>query len=256
MVMTICLPPGGTKDPQQLLQKDNNCEVSDVKTVGKKTSWKMRCINGDDVMTGKGDVTYSTDSYQGMTDISGTSDGKPVAMKMNYRGKRIGAACDTDAKPVVKGMEGLDELMGMAKSQMASAMAEQCEVSQYRAAELISNRFFGAKAACPGKEKAACKVIAKSVAKDPATFAKLAKYEDSSELGIVKTCNIDLNAAKKTICPKVNGSNYEDLADYCPEEAKAFNTDHAKPAASEKADSATEPGLFDKAIKLKGFLGF
>lgn len=256
MVMTICLQPGGANDPKQFMQKDSDCEVTDVKTAGKKTSWKMRCGSGDDEMTGTGDVTYTTNSYQGKTDMAGKSGGKPYAMKMTYQGKRIGAECDTDAAPVVKGMESLDAIMGLAKSQMTSAMAEQCEVPNYSAAELISNRFFGAKAACAGKEKAACKVIAKAVAKDPVAFAKLAKYEDTSDLGIAKTCNIDLSAAKNAICPKVNSSNHEDLAEYCPEEARAYNVERTSPAATASPGSVPEPGLIDKAIKLKGLFGF
>lgn len=259
MVMTVCLPPGGTKDPQRLLQQDNGCEVADIKTVGKKTTWKVRCGSGDDEMTGTGDVTYSSKSYQGVTNLTGRSGGEPVTMKVTYQGKRVGAVCDPSAQPVVKGMEGFDELMGMAKSQLAASMAEQCEVASYQAVDLISARFFGANAACPGKETFACKVISKAVAKDPVAYAKLAKYEDTSALGIAKTCKIDMSKAAKTICTKVNGDNYQELADYCPEEAKAYSVEYTKSAGQSTSTSPEQaPGssILDNAIKLKGLFGF
>ena len=259
MVMTICLPPGGAKDPQQLLQQDNNCEVADLKTTGKKTTWKVRCGSGDNEMAGTGDLTYSTNSYQGVTKLAGKSGGEPVNMKMTYQGKRVGAACDTTAQPVVKGMEGLNEIMGLAKSQMTSAVAEQCEVANFQAAELISTRFFGANAACPGKEKFACKVIAKAVVKDPAAYVKLARFEDTSDLGIAKTCKIDMAAAAKAICGKVNGNNYQDLGEYCPEEVKSYSVERGTPAgqkASAGAGDTPASTVIDNAIKLKGLFGF
>ena len=258
-VVTLCLPPGGAKDPQLLLRQENDCEMTDIKTAGKKTTWKVRCGSGDNEMTGTGDVTYSTNSYQGMTKLAGRSGGEPVHMKMTYQGKRVGAVCDTTAPPVVKGMEGLGEIMGMAKTQMAAAVAEQCEVANYQAVDLISPRFFGANAACPDKEKFACKVIVKAVVKDPAAYGKLAKFEDTSDLGIAKACNIDMSATAKAICGKVNGNNYHDYTDYCPEEVKAYTVEQARPAgqaATARPGDAPVSNIIDNAIKLKGLFGF
>ena len=254
-VMTVCLPPGGAKDPQQLLQQESDCELADIKTSGKKTTWKMRCGSGDDEMAGTGEVTNSTNSYQGVTKLVGRSGGEPVTMKMTYQGKRVGAVCDTTAPPVVKGMEGFGELMGLAKSQMTAAVAEQCEVANYQAVDLVSPRFFGANAACPGKEKFACKVIVKAVVKDPITYEKLAKFEDTSDLGIAKTCNIDMSAAAKAICAKVNGDNYQDFADYCPEEVKAYSVERGKGATASPGDAPVST-IIDNAVKLKGLFGF
>lgn len=263
VTVTVCLPPGGSKDPQQFLQQKEDCRVTDVKSSGKKTTWKMQCGSGDDEMTGSGEVTYGAASFQGQTKLQGKSAGEPVNMKVTYQGRKVGAPCDTSAPPVVKGMEGLGDIMSMAKSQMTSAMAEQCEVANHHPTDLISPRFFGPNAACVGKEKAACKVIAKAVAKDPVAFVKLSKFEDTSDLGIAKTCNIDMAAAAKAICAKVNADNYHDFADYCPDQVKAFSKQQAPPVAESRNSGAsggsgggTVNSVIDNAIKLKGLFGF
>jgi hypothetical protein len=165
----------------------------------------------------------------------------------------------------MKGMENRNEMMGMANKQMASAMAEQCEVSNYQVTELISTRFFGPTAACTGKEKFACKVISKEVMRNTDAYVKLAKFDDTSDVAIAKTCNIDMAAATKSICKKVDAGNYEDMLDYCPE-AQAFadanKVDTAPPQTTgntiNKVDSAidTTTSTINSAKKLKGLLGF
>lgn len=264
VTVTVCLAPGDAKNPQRFIQQDDTCKMTDLKTVGKKTTWKMKCGSGDNEMTGNGEVTYAGNSFQGQTRLSGRSEGEPVDMKMSYQGKKIGAACDTSAPPVVKGMEGMEgmegmgDIMSMAKSQMTAAMAEQCEVANHTAMDLISPRFFGPNAICAGKEKAACKVIAKAVAKDPAVFGRLSKFEDTSELGIAKTCNIDLAATAKTICSKVNSDNYREYVDACPQEAKAFEKEQTRgsaPAGGTGSGGGVS-NMIDNAIKIKSLFGF
>lgn len=257
--VSMCIPKGAEKDPKQLVKQAGDCEVTDVKTVGSKTTWKMRCDRDGDIMTGKGEVVHKADSFKGSNKLSGTSDGKAVNMTANYQGKRIGTPCDTSDTPAVavKGMENMNEMMGMASKQMASAMAEQCEVSNYRAAELISNRFFGPTAACPGKEKFACKVISKSVAKNADVYVKLAKHDDTSDVSIAKACAIDMEATTRSICKIVDSSNYKELAEYCPAEAKAFEAEQA-PRSGSSSGIADNPAnsVIDGAKKLKGLFGF
>lgn len=257
MVMNVCIEKGSERDPGKLVQKDDNCEVIDVKSSGSKTSWKMRCNKNGDDMTGTGEVRYKNNSFQGTVRMQGTSGGEKVDMTTSYKGRKIGTPCDPSAPTAstVKGMENLNDLMGLTKSHMESAMAEQCEVSNYHATELISSRFFGAKAACSGKEKHACKVISKEVARSPEVYAKLAKHDDTSDVLIADICKIDMKAAAKSICKKVDSSNYRELEEACPEEAKAFIPE---PSTSSRTGSPSEPAttVIDNAIKLKGLFGF
>lgn len=256
---TVCFPKGAEKDPKQLMKQAGECEVTDLKTAGSRTTWKMKCERDGDTMTGKGEVVHKKGSFKGVTTLSGTSGGQDVNMTANYQGKRIGTACDPSEAPAVtvKGMENMNEMMGMASKQMASAMAEQCEVSNYRPVELISNKFFGPAAACSGKEKFACKIISKKVAKDTAVYAKLAKHDDTSDVSIAKACAIDMEAATKSICKMVDSGNYKELAEYCPAEAKAFEVEQAPaPGSSSGAADSSTNTVIDGAKKLKGLFGF
>lgn len=254
MSINVCLQKGGEKDPAMLTQQDTDCVVSDVKSTKNKTTWKMVCNKDGNKMTGVGEVSYKSSSFEGKTRITGTSEGKPIDMTAIFKGKKIGTPCDTSTPPAaLNGMEGLSEMMGMAKSQMESAMSEQCEVSNFRAVELISPKFFGPKAACAGKEKFACKVIKKEVARDVAAYVKLAKHDDTSELSIADSCEINMADVTKKICVKVDGSNYMELADYCPAEAREFQTERSK---QQQPGSGSGGGVIDNALKLKGLFGF
>ncbi len=259
--MTLCLQKGAEKDPKQMMKQDGECKITDMKTAGNHTTWKMRCDRNGDVMNGTGEVTNKTGSYQGVTKLSGKSEGHDINMTANFNGKRIGTACDTSAAPVVavQGMENMNDMMGMAKSQMASAMAEQCEVSNFKAVELISSRFFGDSAACPGKEKFACKAIAKDAVRNVEVYVKLSKHDDTSDVSIAKTCGINMAAATKSICAKVDDSNHEELADYCPNEAKSFAVQRSYSSTPRSTSVITDNPVgnaIDSAKKLKGMFGF
>ncbi len=259
-VTTVCQPKDAAKNPEQFMKQGGNCEISDMKSSGNKASWKMRCNTDDEELSGSGEVTYKTDSFQGVIRLSGKSQGHPVNMTANYRGKRIGTACDTDTAAVGnKGMENVNDMMGMANKQMASAMAEQCEISNYRTIELISGRFFGPNAACPGKEKFACKMLVKDVPKSHEVYVKLAKHDDTSDVTIAKICGIDMAAATRSICKTVDSNNYQALADYCPDEAKAFQRETGDSGSAKSPNAAPDVpanSIIDGAKKLKGLFGY
>lgn len=257
---TVCMAKGAEKDPKLLMRQDDDCEMTDVKTSGSKTTWKMRCDSDGQEMSGTGEVTHKADSYQGTARLFGKSEGQAVNMTAKYRGKRVGAACDT-ANPAdaIKGMENMNDMMAMANKQMASAMSEQCEISNHETTELISGKFFGPTAACPGKEKFACKVIGKDVAKNVDVYVKLSRHDDTSDVSISTICGINMPASTQAICKKVDGSNYETLADYCPAEVKAFEAERSNSGASKSTGTIpSNPAgtTLDNAKRLKGLLGF
>jgi len=256
--VTSCIQKGLEKDPKQFMQQEGDCKVTDLKTAGNKSSWKMRCDKDGEVMSGGGEVNYKPDSLQGVTRLSGKSDGRNVNMTAEFRGKRIGSPCDTSAPPAIAitGMENINEMMGMANKQIASAMAEQCEISNYKPAELISNRFFGPTSACPGKEKFACKVIGKNVYKDANIYIKFITHDYTSDTSIAKACAIDMAATTKAICKTVDAGNYQELAEYCPTEAKTFETERSGTSGSANVLNPPDNAVIDGAKKLKGLFGF
>jgi hypothetical protein len=84
MTQTVCLPKGAAyqpvKEPQQ-----KNCEITDLKVSGNKTSWKMHC-SGKDAMEGSGEVTRSADNMHGTMKMSMQN----MQMTQIISGKRVG----------------------------------------------------------------------------------------------------------------------------------------------------------------------
>lgn len=91
----VCVPKGGANDPRKT-SSDKECQISDVKSVGNKTSWKVRCDRKGEVMTGIGEQTTADGSYQGKVQFSGKSGGQDVNMSSVFSGKRVGGSCESN----------------------------------------------------------------------------------------------------------------------------------------------------------------
>ena len=259
VTMNVCIKKGGDKDPANLMQRDSNCKVTDIKKSGSKTTWKMKCDNNGEVMTGSGEVRHKSDSFKGTSRMTGKANGADVDMTANYEGRKLGTACDTAEQPeMVKAAGDMNDIMNMAKSQMQSAMAEQCEVSNYKAVKLISAQFFGPSATCAANQKYACKVINREAAKDPKVYVKLVRHDDTSDVSIATICGTNLAETTKAICAKAGDSDKE-LAEYCS--AESGGVDAEKRSARKTASDSEESGsgssdMMEGAKKLKGLFGF
>ncbi|OIP98620.1 MAG: hypothetical protein AUK35_10305 [Zetaproteobacteria bacterium CG2_30_46_52] len=259
---SMCLEKDAAQQLSQMMSQDGDCEVSDIKTSGDKTTWKMACDTDGENMQGNGEVVRTKSSLKGFTQLSGQSQGEPYTSRASFAGTRVGQACDTDAErfetpPSMAGsMDTLNSMMGMAQAQMQSGLQEQCQVSNYETKALISMRFFGKQGQCVSQQKYACKVISKDAFRDTESYIALAKYDDTSDIAISQVCGIDFTAATASICEKVDGDNYESLLDYCPKQAATF----VRVAEQEKqTDSLTNNPItntIDGVKKLKGMFNF
>lgn len=92
--MKICVPKGKANDPRKT-SGDKDCKMSAIRTVGNKTTWKVRCDRNGEVMNGSGEQTTSATSYQGKMRFSGMSGGQKMDMSTVYSGKRIGGKCES-----------------------------------------------------------------------------------------------------------------------------------------------------------------
>lgn len=260
VTMNVCIKKGGEKDPANLMQRDSNCKVTDVKKSGGKITWKMKCDNNGEIMTGSGEVKHKSDSFQGVSRLTGKANGADVDMTAKYEGRKLGTACDTAEQPeMVKAAGDMNDIMSMAKSQMQSAMAEQCEVSNFKAVELISARFFGPSASCDANQKYACKVINREAAKDPKVYVKLARHDDTSDVSIASICGTNMAETTKAICTKTDGSSYKDLAEYCSAGSGGAETgkrSSGKASADSEESGGESSDMMEGAKKLKGLFGF
>ena len=80
---TACLSKGEYK-PEKFLQ-EKNCEMTDLKVVSNKTSWKVRC-SGQVDMEAEGEVIRNADTLSGVVYV--TTNG--MQMTQIISGKRIG----------------------------------------------------------------------------------------------------------------------------------------------------------------------
>ena len=93
MVVKQCITKKDLEDPRRTTpggdQKDNRCQVTDYKMQGNTATWNMAC-KGEGAMTGSGSVTYSGDSYTGVTKMKMKQGGQEHAMTLHYSAKRLG----------------------------------------------------------------------------------------------------------------------------------------------------------------------
>jgi molybdopterin-biosynthesis enzyme MoeA-like protein len=86
----VCMARGAEKNPEKTTS-DKDCKMTDIKTVGNKTTWKARCNRDGDITTGVGEQTNSARSYRGTIRLSS----KGMTTTMRISGKRLGGKCDT-----------------------------------------------------------------------------------------------------------------------------------------------------------------
>lgn len=96
--MEVCVPQGKPEEAV-MAQQEGNCSVSNMKTVGNKTSADIKCT-GKDAMSGHWEMEKLSE-----TSARGTMDAKTaeMTMKMKYEYTRLGQACEvkTYAPPQV-----------------------------------------------------------------------------------------------------------------------------------------------------------
>lgn len=211
--MKVCIPKGGEKDPEKSTG-DKDCKMSDVKTVGNKTTWKMRCNHDGKIMTGSGEQITKTNAYDIKMRIS-SEDGD---MNMSTSGKHIGGKCDSE------------EMVKKAQAENQKAMSQACDTSgNHSTADWIRNSsgFIqkGMDTLCPAQRKQLCDLVRKDVPNDVDAYSALANYEQQAMGGMesmVKVCKVDMAAATKSNCKKLNDKNYQKLSAHCPAEAKHY----------------------------------
>lgn len=224
----VCIGKGSEKDPRQSA-KDKECEMTDVKFSGNKTSWKMRCNHKGEIMTGSGEQTTAPDSYQGTVHFSGKSEGHDMNMTQTYNSKRVGGTCDTE------------ELVKKANQEIAKS----CDLSGHSSAELVNmaDMYLAKEALCANKRDAMCSAVRKDAGSDAGTYAALASHDKnlaSGSLAVAKSCGLNMAATTSSICKTLNGKNYRTLSAYCPTEAKAWRVAARKKECEGRSFTAHE----------------
>lgn len=87
----VCISSDLETKPFSAGEDAKNCVISDVKTSGKTTTFKMKCT-GENALTGSGEIKRNTDSFSQKVKVQ-SSDGD---MLLVSTGKRIGGACNLE----------------------------------------------------------------------------------------------------------------------------------------------------------------
>lgn len=204
----VCIPKGGENDPART-SGDKDCKMTDIKTVGNKTTWKMRCDRDGEVMTGSGEQTVTAKGYQGKMRFSGKSGGENVDMTTAFSGKRLGGKCDSEEQ--VKAM----------KAQVCDTSRYQSTADWIGAADLILQPG----AACADQRKQLCDRVRKDAPRDVEAYNTLQMHDQHmmlNNISIARECKLNMAATTRSICKTLNAKNYSKLSAHCPAEAKAY----------------------------------
>jgi hypothetical protein len=190
MTSKVCIPKGAEGDPRNSADKD--CQMTDMKSSGNKSSWKMRCDKNGEVMTGSGEMTATADRTEGTISFSSAKTGN---MTMSFVNKRVGGACDSD------------ELKKKYEAQAAAnnkEMLKMCEGANTTRDWLgKAPMIVGKDAICAGKKDQFCDLMKRDAGRDVDLYFNLKQPEPA----ISKSCGISMDAAKKSICKSVDANN-------------------------------------------------
>lgn len=229
----VCIGKGQENDPGKSAG-DKNCKMTDVKTSGNKTTWKVTCDHNGEIMTGSGEQTSSASGYEGKMQFSGKSHGRDNNMSMVYSGKRIGGSCDPEEQK-----RAITAQSNAVQADINKAMAKQCDLSSTNSTERILNKltFLNPQSPCGNKKKEFCNLVRSDVANSIEAYDALVADEDNLErsrdqmssmkmsaddMSIVKGCNLNISASLKALCTKINVDNRRQFSKHCPAEAKAL----------------------------------
>lgn len=205
--------PREWKEPPGAKDDRTKCETIDFKTVGSKTSWKMRCA-GPPAMTGEGEITRSgADAYTGSMRL----DSPQGVMKMKLTGKRVG---ECDMAETRKERAEIEARSAKIQGDAAAAVAESCKMPiasmDLRAMNLLAEQ-------CKDP-KLKAEFCARLETREG--FEMVAACANPSGNGIddeAAYCGKDPAALTKAICTDaLQKQNLDLVAKCCPEEAKAI----------------------------------
>ena len=96
-MIKLCLPKGAqAQSAQRELLKNDGCQISEVKTSGNKTTWKVNCEMDGEFMTGVGESTGDANKSEGVMRFSGKAGGRNLDITHTDKLKRIGGACNLE----------------------------------------------------------------------------------------------------------------------------------------------------------------
>jgi hypothetical protein len=209
----VCMKKGETRADS--VAPDKDCKVTDFRTAGNKTTWKIVCT-GQDAMSGSGEMTRTPDSLSGRAQMK-DKDGDE--MTIVYSGKLVGK-CNAQEP---------SKLMAAAQAQSNAAMAQACREGMERYQTPL---FEGPQAACKAQKGEFCGRVTKVTQsmRTPAGYRKAMSQDglrgDDWELA-AKACGVQAAEVRGAACKSgVGGRDWPFVAEYCPAESQKVAAEH------------------------------
>jgi len=203
---TVCLQQGRQRE-EELVPKDKNCRMTDVRQTGNRTTFTVVC-EGKDRMTGTGDITSSPDSYQGTMRMQGTMDGQPVNMTQTFSGRRTGACTYEDPQ-----------------KKQGAMVAQNCRQALD---QMNTYMFTMEQSPCKAQKPAFCGRVARLAQdmRDPQVYRATAQKR-SDWPTMMQACDQDASAITTAACQRsIGAKDYTFMGDFCEADARALAAQH------------------------------
>jgi hypothetical protein len=175
----VCVPKKGLSEPPGA-GRDDGCKVTNVKNDGKRMTWSMVC-EGDERMTGEGEILQRPDGYEGKMTMRG-SQGE---MLMKMSGRKLGGECDAG------------EMKRKVAALQAEGAAMQAQGCRELASGMVLTVFTGPSAMC--KDPADRAVLCRQAA-TPDGVTALSAQPATATQELSSLCGKDLPALKAEAC--------------------------------------------------------
>ena len=212
----VCLKKD--RKAEDTIPKQDDCRVTDMKTVGNKVIYTMDCA-GKDPMIIHGEITSTPTSYDGKMRMKGKRKGEDMEMTQTFSGRKVGACTDQTEQVVAK-----------AKSDSDAAVAKSCADGLDK---LYAPMFFGKDAYCGGQQKQFRDKVQQlsTTMREPAGFREAQKKYGTQMLqDAFKASNVNYQLTAQTACDKAVGSkDYAFLGSgNCDENVKRLGPVHCQ----------------------------
>ena len=211
----ICQPATPAYDPARGAM-EKNCTMSDVRVVGNKSFWKMRCT-GENAMAGEGEMLRTPDALKGNMKMQ--MQGMAVTMVMT--GRRVGTCSAVAEKKKIDVMVADAKAKGDAAQKAACVQLGDMMIKSGGYEPKMPSEF-----AASGKCAADKPVVCEKARALAASFDGYSVYAKSKGW-VAAACGIQLASSRAQLCPKAfSAKKYGFLKSQCPVEAKAARAQH------------------------------
>lgn len=181
----VCVEKGNDAGLVPKNEKED-CQVLDQKRSGNKFTFRVACT-GKNPMTGSGEFTYATDSYDGRMQMKGTAEGQPFDMTQTVSGKKVGNCTSTVRQDIAK-----------AQTQAAQVTAQTCEAGLTG----LTWQLFEPGGACESRRSDFCAAVTKAAyaASEPSGYTKARRETQLAEA--MGKCGKDFAVVTAAACGK------------------------------------------------------